>query len=97
MTNRIRWEDTPVGTISGHAGIVEQEVFTIWKQASGEWVLESSLPGLDTARCFGDDPDVLKDEAERWLTGFAASTGAAFTDPCGRPPIRAARSERRAS
>lgn len=82
MAERIRWENTPVGTVSGHVGSIEQETFAIWEppQASGEWVLESDLPGLGGARCYGDDPDALKAEAERWLAGFVSSLGAIFPD-----------------
>lgn len=83
-TARIRWHETPVGILCGYVGSLESQPFGIWKppQASGEWVLTTELPGMEGKRLYGDDPEKLKPEAERWLVAFAASLGA-FFPPAG--------------
>ncbi len=79
---RIRWQETPLGMIDGHAGAVEACLFSIWQppQASGEWVLTTELPGMDFKRIYESDPGSLKAEAERLLAEFVSSLGALFPD-----------------
>jgi hypothetical protein len=80
MAERIRWQETPLGMIDGHVGTVEACLFSVWQppQASGEWVLTTQLPGMESVRRYGDGPGDLKPEAERLLSAFAASLGALF-------------------
>ena len=81
-TARIRWEETPVGFINGYVGTLDPQAFEIWKppQASGEWVLTAELPGTESVRFYGDDPEELKPEAERLLSRFVTSLGASFPE-----------------
>ncbi|HLJ99532.1 MAG TPA: hypothetical protein VKU39_06445 [Streptosporangiaceae bacterium] len=94
MTARIRWEATPLGSPAGHVGTIDGSLFSIWipPQASGEWVLTSELPGTEGKRCYGDEPEALKAEAERWLEEFVSSLGASFGEPEDAAITSAARS-----
>ncbi len=92
MTARIRWEETPLGSLAGHVGTIDGSLFSIWipPQATGEWVLTSELPGTEGRRCYGDEPEGLKAEAERWLEEFAASLGVVFPGaPSPQQPLTA--------
>lgn len=82
-TARIRWHETPAGTLAGYAGTLEARLFGIWQppQADdGEWVLTAELPGMAAVRRYGAGPEELKAEAEQLLGKFTASLGAAFPD-----------------
>ena len=82
---RIRWSDDPavcfVACI-GSVGTVDPAVFQIFApdRMAVEWILTTSLPGMEDKRHYGDSADELKAEAERWLEEFTASLGAVFPD-----------------
>ncbi|HEV2451628.1 MAG TPA: hypothetical protein VGS62_06860 [Streptosporangiaceae bacterium] len=77
---RIRWQDDPIGSISGHVGTHKPWVFQIFKPAPAEerWRLIAQLPGAFGRDARSADPDELKAEAERWLEEFVSSLGAIF-------------------
>lgn len=92
MTPRIRWENDPIGSTAGYVGTHKPWVFQIFKYAPTveRWTLIAQLPGMIGDDVRSPDPDELKSEAERWLSGFVAS-GAIFPEgecpECGfRPP-----------
>ena len=83
MSEHIRWQDEPIGSIGGYVGTLDEWAFQIWRpdpMASGEWVLTSALTGQHLERRYSDDPESLKPEAEKLLTAFGASLGAIFPD-----------------
>ena len=98
---RIRWEDNEHrwddgGSILGHVGTFDGWLFQI-AQASSDpgdeaLALMLQLPGVSVAEISqGGNPEAIKAEAERWLSGFVASLGAIFPEgecpECGfRPP-----------
>jgi hypothetical protein len=90
MTERIRWHEEAAGNIAaftGSAGTIDPDVFRIYPPdaAGAPWTLTSSLPGFGHYRTYGDGPDELKDDAERWLAGFVSSLGAVFPEDDTNP------------
>ncbi|SRR6266705_3184988 len=89
MTERIRWEDEDgsreFAVMTGHIGTIDIPLFKIYEpdeRGGGhaeDWLLTCSLPAQDRTR-YGDDPDELKAEAERWLEEFISPLGAIFPE-----------------
>ena len=76
MTRRIRWHEEDYESLIGYIGNFEPWAYQIWKSGA-DWSLMSQLPG-DIGRAKRGSLDDLKAEAERWLSGFVSSLGAAF-------------------
>lgn len=80
---RIRWSagaEKWVTAWFGSVGTVDPHLFSIIRPMApdDEWALTCGLPGFAGKASYGDGPDTLKTEAERWLAQFAASLGASF-------------------
>jgi hypothetical protein len=83
--HRIRWRPSPVsGSLLGYVGTLTPWVFQIWQPAAGQWMLMTTLPGLDVP---GNDPQApaavirpaqLQAQAEVLLLLFAAHLGVHF-------------------
>jgi hypothetical protein len=82
VTDRIRWS-TEWGGLTGHVGTAARSVRTalcqIWRPMpeSGEWTLTVALAG-DLGKEARGTLDELKAEAERRLSEYVSSLGAAF-------------------
>jgi hypothetical protein len=87
MTERIRWEPTKYGGWTGHVGTLEPWLFQIWhaNDEGGPWRLDSALLGQFGRHLDNGKPDILKTEAEGWLTEFIASLDASFEPVPSRP------------
>ena len=89
---RIRWEPTGYDGWTGHVGEAKPWLFQIWKSFPGakNWILSSVLPGQFGARDYDEDPEALKEPAEKWLAGFVSSLGAIFPPEHTEGPKRMA-------
>lgn len=84
-TPRIRWYGHPADrdpAFAGSVGTVDPSVFQIYApdRFAPQWILTTSLTGMEDKRSFADTPDALKADAERWLSEFISSLGAIFGD-----------------
>ena len=85
-TARIRWETGQWDNLVGYVGTIKPWAFQIW-HIDDRWNLITSFPEHQPGIGVADDPDALKDRAERWLAGFVASLGAVFADKaCAHEP-----------
>ena len=94
---RIRWtEDVTVVPIGGSVSAWEGRVgnvargtylflITLRSLGGDDYALCTELPSMGKKRAYDPDPEKLKAEAERWLTGFVTSLGAVFPEFCGCP------------
>ena len=85
MTIRVRWHagaEKWATAWFGCVGTVDPHLFSILRpMAPGdEWALTADLPGHLGKVSYGDNPDALKAEAERWLGQFVSSLGASFPE-----------------
>src|ERR1017187_5463305 len=82
-TDRIRWSDDPADArhFTGHVGTVTEPAFKLYGPIDGSdrWLLSIRLKGA-VDLVYRDDPDELKDEAERRLERFVSSLGASFPE-----------------
>ena len=90
---RIRWSDEPASCIvacTGSVGTVDPAVFQIFApdHMAVEWILATSLPGMEESRSYRDGPAELKADAEGWLSEFVASLGAIFPEDAYEFPVR---------
>jgi hypothetical protein len=80
-TTHIRWHDEP-GSATGHVGTLDPRAFRIdWLPDVSEWILTCALTGQESQCRYGATRDELKQAAEEWLAGFAASIGATLAEP----------------
>jgi hypothetical protein len=78
VVTRIRWEPALRGGQGGMPGTSQIHMFLISGNTGGDckWFLAARLPGMTHLSMTSNDPEALKEQAEKWLQMFIARISA---------------------